>query len=337
MAIDKHKEEKITTLIRTVQELAKASFSDASKRAYMSDWKQFCRFCAKHDLNALPATNETVLLWVAECHGKGKKWASLSRSLTSINTIHTIQGFESIHTTSVRAATRGFKAKNGIKQKKVHAITWPELCLMIQGAWMFCDSKTAIEKRDSAVLSVGWSGAMRRSEICNIKFNDMEFVEQGVLIDIIKSKTDQHGEGHTIAIPSINSRFCPVHLLNVWVEYLKDRKIIDGPVFRSLGMSGKKFSTSNIGGELNPQSVNLIVKRYAKFIAKKKSDVSAHSLRRGFCTFAAELGVPERTIMRHTRHKSVDVMRGYIDRGTIWQDNPLVQMLSGLASTSGRF
>jgi len=51
--------------------------------------------------------------------------------------------------------------------------------------------------------------------------------------------------------------------------------------------------------------------------------ISPHSFRSGLITFAASIGVPERLIAAHSRHASVRVLRGYIHRGSIWQDNAL--------------
>ena len=39
---------------------------------------------------------------------------------------------------------------------------------------------------------------------------------------------------------------------------------------------------------------------------------SPHALRSGFITSAAKAGVPEHVIQATSRHKSVDVLRGYI-------------------------
>ena len=48
---------------------------------------------------------------------------------------------------------------------------------------------------------------------------------------------------------------------------------------------------------------------------------SAHSLRAGRATEAAAHGVEERDIGRHTRHRSIAVLRGYIHKGTVFVNN----------------
>ena len=49
----------------------------------------------------------------------------------------------------------------------------------------------------------------------------------------------------------------------------------------------------------------------------------AHSLRHGFATYAALHGIEERLIMKQTRHKSVEMVRRYINEADVFTNNPL--------------
>lgn len=49
---------------------------------------------------------------------------------------------------------------------------------------------------------------------------------------------------------------------------------------------------------------------------------SGHSLRAGFVTTAFEKGVPEASIMPHTRHKKAETLYKYRRMATVFQDNP---------------
>ena len=53
---------------------------------------------------------------------------------------------------------------------------------------------------------------------------------------------------------------------------------------------------------------------------------SAHSLRAGLATAAAEAGVDERSIMAQTGHKSLTVAQGYIREGSLFRNNPAAQV-----------
>lgn len=324
------------TLISAANKLLSLSLSENTRRAYMNDWIRFTLFCDANGFESLPASPETLVRWIASLDVKNRAYSSAVRSMTSIRAIHELHGYDALITKVVRAALRGLKRSKGLSSiGKVHAITWQELCFMIQGAEMFDETKCALHKRDAAVLAIGWAGALRRSEISALNIGDISFDKNGALINIRKSKTDQFGKGAKIGIPYLDTRFCPVKLLQTWIDFLSSEGIREGPLFRSLGMSGKKWSNMKIGKRLGEKSISLIVKRYAKYIGRDKTELSSHSLRRGFCTAAASQGVDDRLIMRHTRHNSLEVMRGYIQEGTVWQESPLLKMAPFLCSFGG--
>jgi len=131
---------------------------------------------------------------------------------------------------------------------------------------------------------------------------------------IAKSKTDQEGHGREIGLPaSKQAELCPVLALRAWCE---SAQICDGPIFRRLNRWGKPLSTP-----LTPHSVGLIIKRRVKDAGFDPGRYGGHSLRSGFCTAAAKAGVPEYQIARQSGHKSMQVLRGYVQSGGIFNDN----------------
>jgi integrase len=70
--------------------------------------------------------------------------------------------------------------------------------------------------RDRALLLLGFAGAFRRSELVALKCEDLEESETGFKIIIRRSKTDQEGEGATIAVVR-GSVACPVEALKAWL------------------------------------------------------------------------------------------------------------------------
>lgn len=55
--------------------------------------------------------------------------------------------------------------------------------------------------------------------------------------------------------------------------------------------------------------------------------VSGHSLRAGLATAAAQAGAPLLAIMKQTRHRSVQVARGFVRDAELWRDNVTDQLL----------
>ena len=72
--------------------------------------------------------------------------------------------------------------------------------------------------------------------------------------------------------------------------------------------------------------MNLLVKKYAELFGLDPTLYGAHSLRHGFATYAALHGIEERLIMKQTRHKSVEMVRRYINEADVFTNNPLSKM-----------
>ena len=69
-------------------------------------------------------------------------------------------------------------------------------------------------------------------------------------------------------------------------------------------------------------AINNVVQRRASAAGlEDASGYSAHSLRAGFVTEAKNRGIDEADIMRHTRHKSVQIMRRYDRTSGLWIRN----------------
>ena len=162
----------------------------------------------------------------------------------------------------------------------------------------------ALKNRDKALILVGFSGGFRRSELVDINYDDLEFVDEGVKIFIKRSKTDQSGEGMTKAIPYFDNKlFCPVTNLKNWIDYSEIN-------------SGKIFDISD-------KSVALIIKKYASLSGLDSNRYAGHSLRSGFATSTAESGAEERNIMAMTGHKTTQMVRRYIQEANLFKNNAL--------------
>ena len=158
--------------------------------------------------------------------------------------------------------------------------------------------------RDKALILIGFSGGFRRSELVNIDYDDLEFVNEGVKIFIKRSKTDQSGEGMTKAIPYFdNKNFCPVTSLKKFIDIyqIKSWYIFD----------------------ISDKSVALIIKKYASLSGLDASRYGGHSLRSGFATSTAESGAEERNIMAMTGHKTTQMVRRYIQEANLFKNNAL--------------
>ena len=170
--------------------------------------------------------------------------------------------------------------------------------------------------RDRSIILMGFSGGFRRNEIVSLNYDDLEFVTEGLKINLKRSKTDQFGEGSVKGLPYFdNTQYCPVLSLKNWIEI---SNINSGPLFRRFSR-GSKLSENR----LTDQTVALLIKKYLKLAGIDNKNYSGHSLRSGFATSAAESGAEERSIMAMTGHKSTEMVRRYIKEANLFKNNAL--------------
>jgi integrase len=98
--------------------------------------------------------------------------------------------------------------------------------------------------------------------------------------------------------------------------WLQAAGVSEGILFRSVHRGGTVRPWGLRGAD-----VALIVKRYALAAGLDPAEFSGHSLRAGFATSAAETGASILKIMETTRHKSVDVLSGYVRRVDLFKDH----------------
>ena len=242
--------------------------------------------------------------------------STLKRRLVSIGVIHRLKGhyLDTKHP-SIIENIMGIKRRKGsiqISKKPILINNLKQIINVIDK-----QNKEEIKKfRDKTIILIGFSGGFRRNEIVSLDYDDLDFVPEGLKINLRRSKTDQFGEGFTKALPYFdNSQYCPVVSLKKWIEI---SKIKSGAVFRRFS-KGSKLSENR----LTDQTVALLIKEYLKLTGIDSKNYSGHSLRSGFATSAAESGAEERSIMAMTGHKSTEMVRRYIKEANLFKNNAL--------------
>jgi site-specific recombinase XerD len=285
-------------------------------RAYKSDFNDFGLFCTQNGFKSLPSEPKVVSLYLTHLSTKEAKMSTLKRRLVSIGVIHKLKGYylDTKHP-SIIENIMGIKRRKGTNQKGKKPLLINNLKKIINV--IDEEKKEKIKNlRDRSIILIGFSGGFRRNEIVSLDYHDLDFVTEGLKINLRRSKTDQFGEGMVKGIPYFDSsQYCPVISLQKWIEI---SKISSGPLFRRF-TKGSNLSESR----LTDQTVALIIKKYLKLAGIESKNYSGHSLRSGFATSAAESGAEERTIMAMTGHKSAEMVRRYIKEANIFKNNAL--------------
>ncbi len=293
---------------------ARAEKSTATRRAYRTDFEIFRIWCEARRTNALPAVPETVAAFLGAEADRGLRPSTVGRRLAAIRYAHKLAGLP-IPTDDevVRATTRGIRRSLGAAPVKKAPATADKVMAM---ASMVGERLTSV--RDRALLLFGFASAMLRSELSALDVGDIEETTDGLRVTIRRSKCDQERLGEMIAVPRGNVA-CPVAALKAWLEAAG---ITPGPVFRPIAKGGHVQDT-----RLTDRSIANVVKAHAERIGLDPKEFSGHSLRSGFLTSAAARGASIFRMADQSRHRSMDVLRGYVRSAELFRDHPGTDLL----------
>lgn len=306
----------LARLTSQAAEYIRAGKASATLRAYRSDWRHFDSWCHEHGFLALPAAPETVAFYLGE-FGSRQAAATLTRRLTSINKVHRAAGHPApalMQHLPVGETLKGIRRTHGTEQTPKQPLFTENLRAMIDRL-----PNSAIGVRDRALLLIGFAGALRRSELVNVRVQDVMETKEGLVIRILRSKTDQEGKGRQVAIPYGSApETCPVR---AWREWIASGQLTEGPLFRRIDRHGHVNDRA-----LHRDSIGAIVKRAAQAAGLDGNLYAGHSLRAGLCTQAYINGARELDIMRQTGHKSLETVRKYIRGRGLFRDNPAAKL-----------
>ena len=196
------------------------------------------------------------------------------------------------------------------RRKSAKAVTGDILARLLAT----CGTETLRDVRDRAILMVAFaSGGRRRSEIAGLRVEQLTVeapieVTDGpplpsLSIHLGRTKTTS-GEQDDVVYLTGRS----VEALNAWMAAAK---IDRGSVFRGIGRWGTISERA-----LDPQSVNAILKQRTEMAGLEPGEFSAHGLRSGYLTEAANRGIPIQEAMEQSRHRSVQQASSYYNNAT---------------------
>jgi integrase len=208
---------------------------------------------------------------------------------------------------ALRLAVRAAGRPRHRKSRK--AVTGDILARLLEA----CAGDRMNDIRDRAILLTAFaSGGRRRSEIAGLRMEDLMEedpvpAEPGkpdsaflayMTLRLGRTKTTAVDDAATVVLIGR-----PVIALKAW---LMRAGIDKGPIFRKIGQWGNVDRRA-----LSPQSINLIVKARAGQAGLDPEQFSAHGLRSGYLTEAANRGIPISEAMQQSLHKSINQAASY--------------------------
>jgi len=233
--------------------------------------------------------------------------ANTQRHCASVSKAHQLAGWSTpTDDRQFKTLLEGISREKGVKQKQAPAFTLAYFKRIVQGI--------ATERpdgvRDRALL-LGLAGAFRRDELASLDLAHLRFDDDGLVVELPKSKTNQKGEAEEKAIFfAPDRRSCPVRAVKDWLEVLQQHGRTSGPLFLSFH-KGQRLSRRR----LSTFSLNEIVQ------LRLGAPYTAHSLRASFVTIAKLNGADDAEVMNQTKHKTTDMIRRYTRLDNIRQHN----------------
>jgi integrase len=272
-----------------------ASLAENTRKTYASMWKKFSKWCSENQLVSCPTSSETVSLFLASLGGQ-VSFSTIDCTIAAIEKAHEkagqkISGDQDLY----RRVRKGIRREHSEKQaiRKAKALSLLELSIFCKG--LMGDLR---DTRDKAIITLAFFGALRRSELANLDIENIEFSEKGVILNLLKSKTSDVSVKVFLS-KTKDQNICPVGALKDWIS---KSQILSGPLFRPIDR-WDNLKPTRISGRL----VARTMKRYFG------NEYSGHSGRRGLVTSIAEKGLPLHNIQKLSRHKSLQVLMGYVE------------------------
>ncbi|NHQ94287.1 tyrosine-type recombinase/integrase [Janthinobacterium lividum] len=263
----------------------------------------------------LPATPDSIARYLAN---RADKHAvnTLRQRLAALAKWHLDQGFpDPTKTPVVRQVLRGIQTLYPALEKRAKPFQIDQL--MLVDRWLTAGADAAQAqgalgaelryRRNKALFLLGFWRGFRGDELTRLQIEHVHITPgEGMTCFLPRTKGDRQFKGGNFKVPLL-SRLCPV---SAYAEWVAAAALTHGPVFRAIDRWG------NLGA--NGLNIDSLVPLLRTILLETNVDApelySAHSLRRGFASWATANGWDLKTLMEHVGWKNAQSALRYIDR-----------------------
>ncbi|MBY4383798.1 tyrosine-type recombinase/integrase [Rhodococcus fascians] len=331
-----------------------SSRSEGTRKTYAAAWRRFTGWCETNGHVTLPAHPITVAAYLVdaadtrtETGERAYAVATFGTWIAAINHQHRTTGHLSpsaheLVTATLSGIRREYAAAGDRPRTPRDPLLVDDIKMLVSTARQRSPSwaDEVLERRDSAILLLGFAGAYRRSELSEMVCGDVVVHRHdGLHIRLRKSKTDQEGKGAVKALPYTESHeTCPPCAYVRWVQVVAAFDVGDrpsvirllrkrepftdhvcrggvprtaarAPLLRAIAKNGNLGSTA-----LSGAAIHQVIRRraeHAGFDPASLAKLGGHSLRAGFVTQGTRNGADGSAIARQTGHASLDSVEVY--------------------------
>ncbi|OZD59742.1 integrase [Rhodococcus sp. 06-1059B-a] len=339
---------------KRIAKAVEASRSEGTRKTYAAAWRRFTGWCDRESHIALPAHPVTVAAYLVdaadtrtEAGERAYAVATFGTWIAAINHQHRTTGHltptaHELVTATLSGIRREYAGAGDRPRTPRDPLLVDDIRVLVSTARERCRgwADEVLERRDSAILLLGFAGAFRRSELSDLLLSDVSLHRlDGLHVRLRKSKTDQDGRGAVKALPYTESHeTCPPCAYLRWVQVvaafdvggrpsvirlLRKQESFDGhicrggvprtaaraPLFRAVAKNGNLGATA-----LSGAAIHQTIRRradHAGYDPTALAKLGGHSLRAGFVTQGTRNGADGSAIARQTGHASLNSVEVY--------------------------
>lgn len=310
--LDERRDETATASIfsEAVREMVRKARAENTRATYARLLRRFSSWCEEHGTDVRLASVPQIADYLVGLASAGLAPTTVNSHLAAIRHVRQHAGIP-FDTSQFEGVMDGIRREHARPAKKSRAATLDTIESTVAGL-----GDSVKDARDRALLLVGYHAARRRSELAGLDYETrgdgagvLRLVPDGILIELYRSKTNQHAKPEQYGIPANVSGV--VEAVRHWINVAGIEP--GSALFRAINKGGK------VGKRISGESVGDI-------IGKLGIGYSGHALRRGFITDAANEGLDALRIARQSGHKSLDMVRQYVDEAELFKNNTAGQL-----------
>jgi integrase len=311
-----------------VAHYVRASRADQTWAAYRRAVRHFAAWYAERTPEPpIPAAMSVVREYVAWMADHGYALATINQHVSALASAHRLDGHP-FDRAQFAVALKGIRRERGKPQRQARPLVTDD----VRGILSDFPLGKPSGARDAALLTLGFAGALRRSELVGLDWQKLgtgagvvERDARGIVITLLHSK-GRDGEPETVICPCVDMPTA-CEALDRWVKLAGLEP--GAPVFRPI-TKGERIGPDRLTDRSVARIIKARVRARALATGKSKAEAdqlaakfSGHSLRAGYATAAAMLGVPEWKIRKRTRHRTAELVARYVRAAEEWTDSGL--------------
>lgn len=273
-------------------------WAEATWTTRRSQWKRYKDFCSEYDLTPVPASVDTICLYITQLT-YSLKYSTICNYLSAIWSLHDHLGYAADAKNSflIKCTMRGARRLLGDEVLTADPLLPEDLILLYKKM----DFSNLTDLMFWSALVLSYRCLLRKGHVTasphNLLRSHVEFTTYGACLKITSSKTIQCRE-RLVKVPIVKSRgslLCPIRWLR---KYLSRVPVNPGAPLFLMPKSLKPMSYSYFSGRLKRAITEAgLVGRY-----------TSHSLRRGSATYLSRLGLPLHDIKLFGDWRSLSVL-----------------------------